>query len=117
MDDHEEYTYEEYDLVDLTPDMRGIYGNALGKIRQNDAVLYAMLSNGVTVSFDDDQIIIEPEDHGVHEILKKKKQYIDELVGGDIIIMKEKRKKVENKKTAKLQQIFGGKINIIKDEK
>ena len=102
---------EDYEIINLTPDMAQVWGNMLKKLRdQKNNSLYAVCTNA-DVEFTPDEIRIHAV-AGEMTILNKNKDLFNGILGDGVLKILNKQNTTRNQKTEKLKKLFGADIIV-----
>ena len=103
---------DNYDLINLTPDMAQVWGNMLKKLREfKKNSLYAVCSSA-DVEFTTDEIRLTV-DFVDAMLLEKDKELLSGLVGENVIKVINREKKTRNTKTEKLKKLLGDDLVVV----
>jgi len=97
---------EEYEIINLTPDMSEVWGNILKKLRTKNVNLYTILTTQVDVVFEREEIYVTTNDDSIYSLLSKYKF--------DDCVIVEKVVKRKNQKIEELKKLFGDKLTVVK---
>lgn len=102
---------DDYEIINLTPDMSQVWGNLLKKLReQKQSALYAVCA-AADAEFTADAIYVTLDDSS-KIILQKNQQLLNDMVGADVIRLVE-QKNTKNPKTEILKKLFGETLTVI----
>ena len=104
---------DDFQLINLTPDMREVWGRVMRILREKDEVVLYALCSDADAHFERENIVLYISDEGAYKLVTKHKRMLDEIAGEGIIeIHKIKRGKQENPLTKQLQELFGDKLVV-----
>ena len=104
----------DYDLINLSPDMAQSWGRVMHVLRTaGDKMLYSLCSS-LDVAFDRENIIITAPDMATYTMLQKYKPRLDEIIGSDIIELyqPEQLKKQHHPVVPVLKELFADLLEI-----
>jgi len=107
---------EQFDIINLGPDMGAIWGKIISTLRDTDSILYSICVSNVDTMFDQETIILTLRDDAMYTILNKNKPKLQEIAHPTNIEItySNKTQKQTNPKINQLKEIFGDRLIMVK---